>query len=140
LTDRLILTEGNHCDAGIKHVTIAPNGGFYLCPGFYYNEDEPFTNIDEVLKTHELPIKNKQLLQLDHAPICEKCDAYQCKRCIFFNKKLTGEVNTPSKQQCVVSHLERNASQTLIESLFLQSEVNIPKIDYLDPFEKHFCV
>ena len=135
LTDRLILTEQNHCDAGIKHLSVAPDGGFYLCPGFYYDGEKPFTNIDAVLHTHELPIKNRQLLQLDHAPICEKCDAYHCKRCVYLNKKTTLEINTPSRQQCVFSHLERNASWTLIEPLFLSDEVAMEEIDYLDPFD-----
>jgi CXXX repeat peptide maturase len=136
LTDRLILTEPNHCEAGIKHITVAPTGDFYLCPGFYYQGETAITDIDRVLKTHEVPIKNKQLLQPDHAPICERCDAYHCKRCIYLNKKTTLEYNTPSKQQCVYAHLERNASATLIEPLFLTDEVTIPAIDYLDPFDE----
>ncbi|MDR3108745.1 MAG: radical SAM peptide maturase, CXXX-repeat target family [Planctomycetaceae bacterium] len=136
LTDRLILTEPNHCEAGIKHISIAPTGNFYLCPGFYYQGAEPITDIDTVLQTHALPIKNQQLLQLDHAPICEHCDAYHCKRCVYLNKQTTLEVNTPSRQQCVYAHLERNASRTLIEPLFLQDDVSIAEIDYLDPFDE----
>lgn len=147
LTDRIQLTEPNHCDAGVKHVTVAPDGRFYLCPGFYYDElnadpndkyhvSQVITDLDTVLKTHELPIKNRQLLQLDHAPICRICDAWQCKRCVWMNKRSTLEVNTPSRQQCVCAHLERNASRDLIEPLFLTDMVQIPEIDYLDPFEK----
>jgi len=135
LTDRLILTAPNHCDAGIKHFAVAPDGGFYLCPGFYYDGEKPFTDIDAVLQTHELPFRNRQLLRLDHAPICETCDAYHCKRCVYLNKKTTLEINTPSHQQCVFSHLERNASETLIEPLFLSDEVAMAEIDYLDPFD-----
>lgn len=146
LTDRLLLTKPNHCDAGVKHLTVAPDGAFYLCPGFYYEEllekgdpkriSQRITDIDTVLETHEIPIKNKQLLQLDHAPICENCDAYHCKRCVFLNRQTTLEVNTPSRQQCVHAHLERNASRTLIEPLFLQDDVTIAEIDYLDPFDE----
>ena len=139
LTDRLQLEKPNHCDAGVKHVTIAPDGVFYVCPGFYYrenNRDFVISDIDTTLKTHELPIKNKQLYKLDHAPICETCDAYQCKRCVWMNKRSTLEVNTPSRQQCVCAHLERNASRDLIEPLFIQDMVTIPEIDYLDPFDE----
>lgn len=141
LTDRLQLDAPNHCAAGVKHVTIAPDGQFYVCPGFYYwenNRDFVISDIDTVLKTHELPIKNKQLYQLDHAPICSDagCDCHQCKRCIWMNKRSTLEVNTPSRQQCICAHLERNASRDLIEPLFLTDMVQIPEIDYLDPFEK----
>ena len=139
LTDRLILEKPNHCGAGVKHVTVAPDGVFYVCPGFYYrekNRDFVISDIDTVLKTHELPIKNGQLYRLDHAPICENCDAWHCKRCVFLNKETTLEVNTPSRQQCVMAHLERNASRELLEPLFLTEEVSIPEIDYLDPFDE----
>ena len=39
LTDRLLLNKFNNCKAGIDHITIAPNGKFYTCPGFYYNNE-----------------------------------------------------------------------------------------------------
>lgn len=139
LTDRLQLEKPNHCDAGVKHVTIAPDGNFYVCPGFYYrekNKDFLIADIDTVLKTHKLPIKNPQLYKLDHAPICENCDAWHCRRCVWLNKETTLEVNTPSRQQCVCAHLERNASRDLIEPLFLTDTVQIPEIDYLDPFDE----
>lgn len=130
LSDRLFLQQMNNCDAGVKHITIAPNGKFYICPAFYYEDQE---NECGNLKTG-LQITNGQLLQLDHAPICRTCDAYHCKRCIWLNKKTTLEVNTPSHEQCVVSHLERNTSLKILETINF-SVVNIEKIDYLDPFE-----
>ena len=139
LTDRLQLEKPNHCDAGVKHVTIGPDGNFYVCPGFYYrekNKDFLIADIDTVLTTHELPIKNPQLYKLDHAPICENCDVWQFRRCVWLNKETTLEVNTPSRQQCVCAHLERNASRDLLEPLFLTDMVQIPKIDYLDPFDE----
>ncbi|MDO4629566.1 MAG: CXXX repeat peptide maturase [Planctomycetia bacterium] len=138
LTDRLILNEPNHCEAGVKNLTLSLDGRFYLCPGFMYDDPEKnaLTDLDTVLKTHEVPIKNKQLLKLDHAPICENCDAYQCRRCVWLNKKTTLEVNTPSRQQCVMAHLERNASRDLIEPLYVGDLVQIAEIDYLDPFDE----
>ena len=57
------------------------------------------------------------------------------------NKKTTLEVNTPSHEQCVVSHIERNASRELLIRLKkcgLNSVSKIKKIDNLDPFEKYF--
>ncbi len=136
LTDRMMLKEMNNCGAGDNNITLAPNGKFYVCPAFYINnEEDGIGNIE-----HGLDIKNKQLYQLDHAPICSHCDAYQCKRCIWLNRKTTLEVNTPSHEQCVVAHLERNASQNLLTSIrkhgvFLP-EMQIKEIDYLDPFDK----
>lgn len=136
LTDRMMLKEMNNCGAGDNNITLAPNGKFYVCPAFYINnEEDGIGNIG-----HGLDIKNKQLYQLDHAPICSHCDAYQCKRCIWLNRKTTLEVNTPSHEQCVVAHLERNASQNLLTSIRKQGvflpEMQIKEIDYLDPFDK----
>ncbi len=138
LTDRLQLEERNHCDAGVRHVAVGPDGNFYVCPGFYYaenNRDFLIASVDEVLETRELPIKDKRLYRLEYAPICKNCDAYHCRRCVWTNKRTTLEVNTPSRQQCVCSHLERNASRELIEPLYLQDFVSIEEIDYLDPFD-----
>lgn len=149
LTDRLQLTEMHNCEAGIGNITVAPNGKFYLCPAFYYDEKMGISNrMNHVTKDATrsvgdldsgLNIPNKQLLQLDHAPLCRICDAYHCNRCIWLNQKLTWDNNTPSHQQCVISHLERNASRQLLADIrkigeFLP-EQEIKEIDYLDPFD-----
>lgn len=137
LTDRMMLKQMNNCGAGDTTITLAPNGKFYVCPAFYY-EDET-DSIGDL--EHGLDIKNKQLYRLDHAPICRHCDAWQCKRCIWLNRKTTLEVNTPSHEQCVVAHLERNASRELLTSIrkygtFLPEQEEIKEINYLDPFDK----
>ena len=83
-----------------------------------------------------LDIKNRQLYRLEYAPLCRVCDAFQCKRCIWLNRKTTGEVNTPSHEQCVAAHLERNASRKLLndwQDYF--PDKKIEPVDYLDPFE-----
>ena len=137
LTDRMMLKEMNNCGAGDTTITLAPNGKFYACPGFYYDdESDCIGDLD-----NGLDIKNKQLYQLDHAPICSHCDAYQCKRCIWLNRKTTLEVNTPSHEQCVLAHLERNASRELLKNnrkhgTFFPEQEDIKEIDYLDPFDK----
>lgn len=135
LTDRITLKQMNNCNAGIDSITLAPDGNFYLCPALFYEEK----SVGDIYSG--LCIKNSQLLKIDNAPICCKCDAYQCKRCIWLNKKTTLEINTPSHEQCVVSHIERNASRELLirlkESGFITGS-KIKKIEYLDPFEKYF--
>ncbi len=135
LTDRIVLNEMNNCNAGDMSVTLAPNGNFYICPAFYYeDETDCIGNLE-----HGLDIKNKQLYKVAYAPICRHCDAWQCKRCVWLNKKTTLEVNTPSHEQCVVAHIERNASRELLESLKRQGiflDKVIPEFDYIDPFDK----
>lgn len=136
LTDRLMLEATNSCNAGYESVALAPNGKFYACPAFYI-EDEREAIGD--LSTG-LSVKNRQLYGIQHAPLCRRCDAYQCKRCVWLNRKTTGEVNTPSREQCVAAHIERNASGKLLRDLqsaggehgFVEA---IGDVSYLDPFD-----
>ena len=149
LTDRMMLDKMHNCEAGVSNITLAPNGKFYLCPAFYYDEQ---TKVDNQLNHHQptsdnavgdlekgLDIPNLQLLKLDHAPLCRNCDAYQCRRCLWLNRKLTWDNNTPSHQQCVMAHLERNASRDLLNDIRKVGEfmpqIDIKEINYLDPFE-----
>ena len=148
LTDRLQLTTMHNCGAGDCNITIAPNGKFYLCPALFYDEKMGISNRLNHHKPssersvgdleHGLQIPNQQLLKLDHAPLCRICDAYHCNRCIWLNQKLTWDNNTPSHQQCVLAHLERNAArdlqQKLIEAGLIAGE-EIKQINYLDPFD-----
>lgn len=133
-TDRILLSEMNNCNAGVTHVTLAPDGFFYICPGFYHDCSPPVGSPEKGIH-----IKNPQLFHYSHASICKKCDCFQCKRCVFLNKRITLEVNTPSHQQCVASHHERNLSGFLLEKMQKRGIMaNLPKIDplfYLDPME-----
>ena len=136
LTDRMYLSAMNNCDAGNESIAIAPNGKFYACPAFYYDDEN--NNIGSLCDG--LEIKNGQLYKLNYAPICRNCDAYQCRRCIWLNKKMTLEVNTPSHEQCVLSHIERNSARDLLNSIrgsvdYLP-DIIIEEIDYLDPLKK----
>lgn len=135
LTDRLVLSSMNNCNAGVESITLAPDGNFYICPASYYCEEECIGN-----PVVGLNIPNEQLYKLEYSPICRICDAFQCKRCVWLNHKTTGEVNTPGHEQCVVAHLERNASRALLERLRkfgkIKTDTEIPEIEYLDPFDK----
>ena len=134
ILDRIVLDSMNNCNAGTESITLAPNGKFYICPGFYYD------GIDDIGSLKDgLDIKNSQLYRLDHAPLCRICDAYHCKRCIWLNQKTTMEVNTPSHEQCVVAHLERNQARILLKELqdrgIYDKKHEIKEISYLDPFD-----
>ena len=148
LTDRLRLNEMHNCEAGVENITLAPNGKFYLCPAFYYDEQMGIsTRMNHKTKDASrsvgdlevgINIPNKQLLELERAPLCRICDAYHCNRCIWLNQKLTWDNNTPSRQQCVMAHIERNASKDLSNKLkdagfVLENEIK--EINYLDPFD-----
>ncbi len=135
LTDRMMLSKMNNCGAGDTTITLAPNGKFYVCPAFYYEDMEDC--IGDL--NNGINIANQQLYKLEYAPICRHCDAYQCKRCVWLNRRMTREINTPSHEQCVAAHLERNASRQLLKNIHKLSEFmpevdEIKEIDYLDPF------
>lgn len=147
LTDRISLSKMSNCNAGISNITVAPNGKFYLCPAFYYDE---MTKIDTGLNYKQpiydrsigdtrngVCIRNERLLHLTNCPLCQLCDAFHCNRCLWLNQKSTQEINTPSHEQCVVSHVERNVSKVLsarMRDLGYETQI-IPDINYLDPFD-----
>ena len=136
LTDRMMLDAMNNCNAGWKSLTLAPDGKLYVCPAFYYDGSGNAGDIQS-----GADVKNPQLYRLDHAPICQRCDAYQCRRCVWLNKLTTLEANTPSHSQCLAAHLERNASRRLLEQLrkidatYMKGRT-IKEIKYLDPFNE----
>ena len=137
LTDRMMLDGMNNCNAGVETISLCPDGKFYVCPAFYSSASDRYS---VGTPGDGLDLKNPQLYRLDHAPLCRICDAWQCRRCVWLNKEMTLEVNTPSREQCVMAHIERNASRMLLGEIrkigqFLP-EKEITEIDYLDPFEK----
>ena len=111
ITDRLKLSEMNNCNAGWKSVTLAPNGKYYICPDFFYADEEDSCG-DLV---NGLDIKNPLLYKLNHAPLCRDCGAYHCQRCVFLNKKKTLEVNIPSYEQCAKANIELSISKQFYE-------------------------
>ena len=134
ISDRILLDKMKNCNAGIDHITFAPNGKFYICPGFYHsNENASAGDLKEGIH-----IRNSELLHIDASPICSTCDAYHCKRCVWLNKKITNDLHIPSSQQCNISHLERNISRevhvNLMDHLPFKDITPIPEMDYLDPF------
>lgn len=144
LTDRMMLDGMNNCGAGDTTITLAPDGRFYVCPAFYLAQGHDAigdwkSSVGDL--QHGLDIRNPQLYRLSHAPICRHCDAWQCRRCVWLNRLTTYEVNTPSHQQCVLAHLERNASRALLHAVrrhgtFLPERGDISEETCLDPFDQ----
>ncbi len=136
LTDLWNLKSMCNCGAGETDLSLAPNGKIYMCPAFYFDNEENYIGSLE----EGINIKNENLLSLEKAPICLSCDVYNCMRCKFLNWKLTSQINIPSKIQCTISHIERNKSreiQTLLIKEKLIKVVNrISEIEYLDPLDQ----
>jgi CXXX repeat peptide maturase len=137
LTDRMMLTAMRNCGAGTDHLTIAPNGKSYICPGFYYDNEADFVGIfDDKTGFAAGTVRGTEL---SRAPLCSRCDAFHCKRCIYLNRKTTLELNIPSEQQCAISHAEREASRQLLTGLGslepFRRMPRIPELNYRDPLE-----
>ena len=126
LTDRLNLQKMNSCGAGDDCITVAPDGKFYVCPGFYYDDAAPCGDLES-----GLALPNRHLYKIENAPICRICDAWQCRRCIWMNLRSTGEVNTPSRGQCVAAHKERHAG-VIVSAGTPEPLQDVP---YEDPFD-----
>lgn len=135
LTDRMMLDAMNNCGAGDTTLTLGPDGRFYVCPAFCAGGEA--ASVGSLADGPVVP--NAQLYRLERAPLCRRCDAWQCRRCVWLNRKLTLEVNTPGREQCVTAHLERNASRRLLEAVRRHGEFlpgrEIKEIKYLDPFD-----
>ena len=136
ITDRLYLDRMDNCEFGNYNFAVAPNGKFYICPAFYFNEPESdIGSLDE-----GITLIDKDIFKLHKSAYCSQCDSFQCNRCIYLNKKFTNEFNTPSSLQCKISHLERKMSLLLLEKLKAEkisvpNMINIEDIDYADPVE-----
>lgn len=135
ITDRIMLSEMNNCNAGIDSITLSPDGNFYICPAFYIAKCKPCGRYDSGIS-----IPNNHLYNINYAPICRECDAYHCRRCVKLNKDLTLEINTPGHQQCVMSHVERRVSKNILDAIREYGDfapnISIPDLDYNDPFYK----
>lgn len=136
LTDRMFLKVRRNCDAGEKHVTVAPDGRCFICPAFLSENAAPIGCFDpEQGFVTAIPAT----LAFERAPLCTRCEAWHCKRCAWLSHKLTGEYNVPSQQQCRLAHIEREASRQLLLNLGrIEPFGRLPRIvelNYDDPLE-----
>lgn len=142
LTDRIYLKKMANCNAGVDCFTLAPNGKFYLCPGFYFDAE---ANDIGSLETG-VDFNYQEHLTLEKSPVCSECDAYHCKRCIYQNRKITREYLVPDRNQCIISHVERRVSKYYAEKMVennlipgltsAEVEKHYPELDYMDPLDK----
>lgn len=129
ITDRYYLKDFSNCKAGEKTFVLSPDGDIYTCVGLYESRLEPaIGSIGEGINKH----LNKHLYNMNYHPICQKCDAYQCRNCIYRNKKATNEVNVSPSYQCKKSYIERSITQKYQLDIGCKGEP-MEDTEYMDP-------
>ena len=101
---------------------------------YFNNEDDYMGSLEDGIDMD----KYGKHLQLEGAPVCKKCQAYQCNRCIYLNKSRTREYNISPEVQCRKSNIERSISVVLYEKLKglgMNLFYEVSKLDYQDPLE-----
>lgn len=133
LTDLCFIDERNNCKAGERAFAYAPNGEFFACPAFYFDDTQ--TSVGSP-KDGIYRLKNSHLYRCEYHPICQVCDAKQCRICIYQNLQGTKEINVSPSFQCRKSHIERRVSIALKGELALDDGKGLPALanaNYLDP-------
>ena len=130
LTDLLFSKEESNCSAGDRSFVYAPNGKFYICPGFYV--DMPENSIGDP-ESGFSNMKNRHLYRKEYHPICQVCDAKHCRNCVYLNFSGTREVNVSPSFQCRKSHIERKISVEMQEYMTPLVKNNLQDVNYMDP-------
>lgn len=136
LTDILFLDKHDNCQAGENTFVLSPVGKIYTCCAEYSNSEDSFIgDIKEgIVKEY-----GARLHKIENSNLCRNCDAYQCKNCVYINRKNTKEYNVSPSFQCRKSHIERAISLELknrIKDCELISSKNdsiVKTNDFLDP-------
>ncbi|RDY33231.1 radical SAM peptide maturase, CXXX-repeat target family [Lachnotalea glycerini] len=136
ITDNLFFTKKIDCAAGVDSFTLAPNGYLYTCPAVYFTSPEAYVGT----LTEGINEKLLKSYSVNESPVCSNCQINQCKRCVYQNKKLTGEHNTPSSVQCKKSKIELKYASKLSKLLknfgFHMTINSMMDIDGSDPLER----
>ena len=106
LTDSLI-SEDCGCGAGNQSLTLAPDGNIYPCVGFYLRNEKQFIFREEDLLSY---YGKRRLFLPANNPLCSKCKANNCVKCVSMNQLYTGEPCVSPSFQCKKGVMEFNKS------------------------------
>ncbi len=67
--------------------------------------------------------------------LCNKCKAYQCENCKYFNKIYTNEINVSPSFQCKKANIEKNIAAVIKTALNLEKIQNVKTNCIVDPIE-----
>ncbi|CAK7010999.1 radical SAM peptide maturase, CXXX-repeat target family [Tissierella sp.] len=141
LTDILFLEKHDNCKAGENTFVLSPTGKIYTCCAEFSNiEDHFIGDINEGI-TEEY---GARLYKVENSNLCRICSAYQCKDCVYINRKNTKEYNVSPSFQCRKSHIEMDVSLNLknkLKNCPIIAGKDLSKIEvneFLDPISMFF--
>lgn len=106
--------KNNGCGAGTTTYTVAPNGKLYICPGFYFEDEDRFAIGD---LNNGFSFDYKTSLYKCNSIECAACRNWHCKRCLYLNKKFTNEYTISPDIQCKISEIEKEVASRLYSNL-----------------------
>ena len=111
LTDLAYSSKMDNCTSGENAITLAPNGKFYICPAFYFDDTENFIGDLET----DIDWNKINQCKLDKAPMCVDCKAYHCNRCVYINQKYTDELSVSPGFQCRKTYIEMKLTKIFVD-------------------------
>lgn len=135
LDDIMYRVDHFGCGVGENSFALAPNGKIYLCPAFYFDDiNNSIGSLEDKVLNY-----NQQLFTMEKAVLCKECDNFQCLRCAFINKQMTGQVNISPEIQCRIRSTERNIAkdyQKKLISIGQNQFANVIESYYDDPIQR----
>lgn len=114
LSDIMITDSKMNCGAGDTSILLAPDGRLYPCPSFYHSKKyKSIGNLDAGI-TEDISI-----YKLRDAPVCSRCDIYNCRMCVYNNIEGTHEYKIPTLEQCRIRNTEKSVSVKLQKQLII---------------------
>lgn len=108
--------DSNSCDdcgAGIDSFALAPNGRFYACPAFYFDDPDNYIGDLKTGISERLCAPYREMKTLARGNNSNEFN----RNCVYLNKKFTGELFLSSDIQQTIARLHKNKSIFLKESL-----------------------
>ncbi|NBH28742.1 CXXX repeat peptide maturase, partial [Lachnospiraceae bacterium] len=115
LTDLIFATRAQDCGAGVTSIALAPNGKFYICPGFYYNNKGKEKELGDINGKNIL--LDKHFFKRSASEPCIDCSIQNCNRCRYSNFIHTNEIHIPIDAQCEINYINAEMSNILQKKL-----------------------
>lgn len=102
------------CNVGTSVLSISSTGDIYPCVGF---TSYKLGNINESslldIWENSPSLNELKSLRLKDFPICSECeDKDYCNVCMQYNASITGDIFTPDKRKCMITHMLKDYAKS----------------------------